>query len=135
MNWKLIFQLSIFGLIMAFGTVSLIPQDVEVAFWLFIFAFCAAVIARACNSKYFLHGFFTGLVNCVWITIVHCFFFQKYIADHKKIDTMTTYLPASFDIHPRLGMALVGLGPGIISALVFGLFAFAASKMISKKPV
>jgi hypothetical protein len=55
-NWKIIFQLSIFGLIMAFATISLIPEKIEFVFWLVIFLFCAWVIAKVCNGKYFFQG-------------------------------------------------------------------------------
>lgn len=132
MNWKLIFQLSIFGLIMAFGTVSLIPQNVEPAFWLVIFVFSAWVIARACPNKYFLHGFVTGLVNCVWITAVHFLFFQKYTAGHPQMDTLVNDMPASFSTHPRIAMALAGLVLGILSAIIAGIFALVGSKIVSK---
>ncbi|MDP9076977.1 MAG: hypothetical protein M3O71_06100 [Bacteroidota bacterium] len=133
MNWKIIFQLSVFGLIMAFGTVSLIPQNVEPIFWVLIFAFCAFVIAKTCNGKYFLHGLLTGLVNCIWITIVHVFFFKTYLENHKQVDAMLVDMPASFATHPRVALALAGLGLGILSAIVFGLFAFVASKISRKK--
>lgn len=133
MNWKLIFQLSLFGLIMAFGTVSLIPQDVEPVFWVVIFIFSSAVIARVCTGKYFLHGFFTGLVNCVWITVVHVLFYAKYIAGHKQMDVMAGKMPESFAAHPRVAMAVAGLGLGIISAIVFGLIALIASKIVKKR--
>ncbi len=53
MNLKLILQLSVFGLIMAFATVSLIPENIEPIFWVIIFIFCALVIARACTTKFF----------------------------------------------------------------------------------
>lgn len=118
---------------MAFGTVSLIPQNVEPAFWLVIFIFSAWVIAKAGTGKYFLYGFFTGLVNCIWITAVHVFFFQKYIDGHKQMDTMITDMPASFSTHPRVAMALAGLGLGILSAIILGLFSLVASKIVQKK--
>ncbi len=89
MNWKIIFQLSIFGLIMAFGTISLIPEKVEPAFWLIIFIFCAFVIAKACPGKYFLHGFLVSMVNCVWITAVHVAFRQTYVANHPQMAEMS----------------------------------------------
>lgn len=133
MNWKLILQLSIFGLIMAIGTVSLIPQNFEPAFWLVIFIFCAYVIAKACTRGYFLHGFLTGLINCIWITAVHCIFFQQYMANHKQMSTMLTDLPASFSTHPRLAMAIMGLSLGLLSAIILGLFALVASKLNVKK--
>jgi hypothetical protein len=55
-NWKLIFQLSLFGLAMAIATVYWIPQNVEPFFWLVIFIICAYLIAKRCSDKYFLHG-------------------------------------------------------------------------------
>lgn len=133
MNWKIIFQLSVFGLIMAFGTVSLIPQNVEPVFWVLIFAFCAAVIVKTCNGKYFLHGLLTGLINCVWITIVHLAFFRTYLENHKQVDALMEDTPPSLVTHPRIALALAGLGLGIISAIIFGLFAFVASKISRKQ--
>lgn len=133
MNWKLIFQLSIFGLIMAFATVSLIPQKVEPAFWLLIFIFCAYVIAKVCGGKYFLHGFLVSLVNCVWIIAVHAAFYVTYAHNHKDAAAAgTTILPAAIAIHPRLSMIIVGPFIGIMSGIILGLFSLIASKIVKK---
>jgi hypothetical protein len=132
MNWKLIFQLSVFGLIMAFGTVSLIPEKVEPAFWLVIFIFCAIVIAKVCPGKYFLHGFLVPLVNCVWITAVHLFFYKNYAANHPDMD-MSTSMSSSLTTHPRLAMAIIAPVFGVIFGLILGLFSLVASKIIKKK--
>jgi len=126
MNWKLIFQLSVFGLIMAFATISLIPEKIEPIFWVIIFAFCAYVIAKAAPGKYFLHGFLVSLVNCVWITAVHCFFYDSYVAHHRDMAAMYT------GIHPRKMMLVYGPAFGIMFGLVLGLFAFIASKAVKK---
>ncbi|MGA3051148.1 MAG: hypothetical protein ABSE00_04425, partial [Chitinispirillaceae bacterium] len=58
MNWKLILQLSLFGLAMAIATVFIILSKIEPFFWLAIFALCAYVIARQAPDRYFLHGVF-----------------------------------------------------------------------------
>ncbi|HTH82967.1 MAG TPA: hypothetical protein VL490_08535 [Mucilaginibacter sp.] len=126
MNWKIILQLSVFGLIMAFATISLIPEKFEFPFWLVIFVFCGYVIAKACTGKYFLHGFFIGIFNCVWITIVHWIFYDKYAANHPDMTTMYT------GTHPRLVMSAMGAAIGVVSGLVLGLIAFYASKMVKK---
>ena len=47
MNWKLIFQLSLFGLAMGVATVFLIPSTVEPLFWLVVFAISAYAIAQS----------------------------------------------------------------------------------------
>ncbi len=126
MNWKLIFQLSFFGLIMAFATVSLIPQVIEPAFWAAIFIFSAFVIARVCNSRYFWHGFLLSLVNCIWITAAHFYFYNSYAAHHVNVVAIYT------GVHPR--QKLVEFAPifGVGSGLIQGLFAFIASKFVKK---
>ena len=133
MNWKLILQLSVFGLIMACATVTLIPTNVEPIFWLLIFLFCGYVIARVCNGKYFLHGFLVCLANCVWIVAVHIFFYNTYILHHPEEAKMV--MPPPLSIHPRLTMLIIGAMIGIISGLVLGLIAFIFSKFVKKSTI
>ncbi len=131
MNWKLIFQLSVFGLIMAFGTISLIPQNFEFLFWLVIFAFCGTVIAKAAGGRYFLHGFIVSLVNSVWITSIHVIFYSTYTAHHPDIAKMTESLPLSN--HPRLLMVLMAPIYGVLFGLILGLFSFISAKIFKSK--
>jgi len=133
MNWKIIFQLSFFGLIMAFGTISLIPEKIEPAFWLVIFIFCAWVIAKVCSGKYFLHGFLVSMVNCIWITAVHILFRETYVAHHPQMASMSTSMPTALSNHPRLAMALMGPIFGAMFGIILGLFSFVASKIVKKE--
>jgi len=130
MNWKLIFQLSLFGLAMAFGTVFFISSGIEPICWLIIFVICAYLIAKNCSSRYFTHGFLVSLVNSVWITAVHILFFKTYISNHPQEAEMLTKMP--MPNHPRMMMLLTGPVVGAISGLVLGLFAFIASKFVKK---
>jgi uncharacterized membrane protein len=132
MNWKIIFQLSIFGLIMAFATVSLIPEKIEPAFWLVIFIFCAIVIAKVCAGKYFLHGFMVSIVNSVWITAVHIAFRNTYVANHPQMASMGASMPPALAIHPTLAMVIMGPIFGAMFGIVLGLFSFAASLIMKK---
>lgn len=127
MNWKLIFQLSVFGVIMAFATISLIPERVEPVFWIVIFVFCAIVIAKAAPGKYFLHGFCVSLINSVWITVAHIYFYNSYSTHHADMVNMYS------GIHPRRMMLLYGPVFGVVFGLILGLFAFVASKLTNKK--
>ena len=130
MNWKLIFQLSLFGLGMGLATVFFIPSNVEPYFWLAIFAVCAYIIARQVAAQHFLYGFLVSLVNSVWITGAHILFFNQYIANHPQEAAMMTSMPLPDS--PRLMMALTGPIVGIVSGLVLGLFAFVAGKFVKK---
>jgi hypothetical protein len=132
MNWKIIFQLSAFGFIMALATISLIPEKIEPGFWIAIFLFCAYVLAKVAGGRYFLHGFFVSLANCIWITSAHIIFYTTYIANHPNVAKMAAdhpFLPT----HPRLAMLVTGPVFGIASGLVLGLFAFIASKMVKPR--
>jgi hypothetical protein len=130
MNWKLIFQLSVFGLAMAFATIALISSAIEPIFWLLIFVICAFLIAKRAPGKYFLHGFLVSLVNCVWITAAHIAFYSTYLANHLETAEMSARMPLSD--HPQLLMLLTGPVIGAVSGLILGLFSFIAGKLVKK---
>ena len=127
MNWKLILQLSLFGLAMGIATVFVIPSKTEPAFWLVIFLTCAYLIAKRSDGKLFLHGLLLGLANSVWITAAHVLLFDSYIARHAQEAAMMQTGPLAAS--PRLMMALVGPVIGLISGVVLGLFALVAGKL------
>ena len=120
MNWKLIFQLSLFGLAMGLATVFFIPSNVEPACWLVIFLVCAYIIARQCRDKRFLHGLLLGVANSIWITAAHVCLFNEYIATHAREAEMMKSMPLPDS--PKLMMAMMGPIVGIISGAVIGVY-------------
>ncbi|HLW98202.1 MAG TPA: hypothetical protein VKR82_06115 [Candidatus Acidoferrales bacterium] len=128
MNWKLIFQLSLFALAMGIATVFFIPSNIEPILCLVIFMICAYVFARNLSTGHFVHGLVLGLVNCVWVTSAHIILFDRYFANHQREAAMMATSPMASS--PRLIMALVGPVVGIISGVVIGVFAFVAGKLI-----
>jgi purine-cytosine permease-like protein len=130
LDWRLIFQLSLFGLAMAIATVFVIPSSVEPIFWLAIFVICAYLIAKKAPGKFFLHGFLVSLVNCFWITTAHIALADSYLARHPNEAEMVTKMPMPDS--PRLMMLMTGPIVGIVSGLVLGLFSFIASKIVKK---
>lgn len=131
MNRRLIWRLSLFGLVMAFATVWVVPSPIEPIVWLAIFLVCAFVIAKKAPGKYFLHGLFVSLANCLWITSVHILFAGAYLARHPDEAAMMASGPMAGS--PRLMMALTGPVVGIVSGIVLGLFALVASKLVKPK--
>src|SRR5713226_7636573 len=131
MNWRLIFGLSLFGLAMAFATVFVIPSNIEPFCWLAIFLICAYIIARRAPGKYFLHGLLVSIVNSVWITAAHVLLFDQYVATHAKEAAMMQSLPMA----PRVMVVVTGPIVGVVSGLVLGLFAWIASKLVSKNAI
>jgi hypothetical protein len=133
MNWKLIFQLSLFGLAMGIATVFVIPANVEPVFWLVIFTITAYFIATRTFSKRFQHGVLVGIANSVWVTGAHVLMFHQYIANHRREAAMMTTMPLPDS--PRLMMVMVGLAIGIASGVVIGLLALLAAKLVRPHPV
>lgn len=130
MNFKFILQLSLFGLIMAFATISLIPEKIEPAFWLVIFVFCAYVIAKVFTRKHFMYGFLTSLVSSIWITAAHVLFFKTYVANHPDAASLANDM-GYFSSHPRQLMLLLGLPFGAAFGIILGLFCVVASKLVT----
>jgi hypothetical protein len=128
MNWKLILQLSMFGLVMGVATVFFIPPKTEPVFWMAIFVVCAYVIARRCPAKRFLHGLLLGVVNSIWITAAHISFFNQYTATHPSEMEMLSSMSASDS--PRWMMAMSGLLIGLVSGAVIGLFTPIIGKLM-----
>jgi hypothetical protein len=133
MNWKLIFQLSLFGLAMGIATVYFIPSKIEPAFWLVIFLYCAYVIAKCSGGHHFLHGLLLGLANSVWITAAHVLLFDRYVAGHAQEAAMMQN--PSVSLSPRVMVAVVGPVVGLISGVILGLFALVAGKLVKNIPV
>jgi len=129
-NWKLVFQLSLFGLAMGIGTVFIIPSSIEPVFWLVIFLISAYLIAVQAGGSYFLHGVMVGLVNSVWVTGAHVLLFMSYVANHPQEMAMMSSMP--MHEHPRRLMALIGPCIGLISGIIIGLLAWGASKMVKR---
>src|SRR5262249_33495828 len=126
MNAKLVFQLSLFGLAMAFGTVFFISAGIEPLCWLVIFVICAGVIGIQQTPQPFFHGVAIGVVNSIWVTAVHIAFYTRYIAGHAREAEMVRNAPMS----PRLMMALVGPLIGVASGIVLGVLALVASRLL-----
>lgn len=130
MNFKLIFLLSLFGLVMAIATVFWIPTKIEPYFWLAIFIFSAYVIAKKAPGKFFIHGFLVSLMNCIWITGIHVTLYDQYLAFHPEDVKRMAELNTSMS--PRMLMLVTGPIIGIITGLILGLFSFVASKLIKR---
>ena len=128
MNWKLILQLSLFGLVMGIATVFVISSAVEPFCWLAVFLVSAYAIARAAPSRPFLHGVCVGLANSVWVTGAHLLLVDQYLARHPREVEMMSSMP--MPTHPRIMMAMTGPVVGLVSGIVLGIIAVVTTKLI-----
>jgi hypothetical protein len=129
MPWKLIFQLSLFGLAMGLATVFWIPSNVEPFLWIVIFGFCAFAIGRSGAPRPFVIGVLLGLANSVWITASHILLFDRYLANHPREAEMMQRMP----LPGRLMMTVTGPMVGLISGIVIGVLALIAAKIFRRR--
>jgi len=130
MNWKLILQLSLFGLVMGIATVFVISSAVEPFCWLAVFLLSAYAIARGAPGRPFLHGVCVGLANSVWVTGAHILLVDQYLARHPREAAMMSSMP--MPTHPRLMMALTGPVVGLVSGIVLGVIAVVTVRLIKQ---
>jgi len=130
MNWKLLFSLSLLGLVMAVATLYWIGPRIEPLFWLIDFVFCAWMIVRRAPGRLFLHGFVLGLLNCVWVTAAHYIWYDTYMANHPQMADMMKNSP----IDLRTMQLIVGPFIGAISGVVIGLITLLVGAIAGKKP-
>jgi hypothetical protein len=136
MNKKLIFILSLLGLIMGFVTIYPVPAIGVRLFWLAVVIVFPFFIARYCSRKYFLNGLLLGLLNAAWITAAHMLFFNTYIANHQHDAELLSNIAVLFKIPTGSIMIVVlarGIIVGLVSGLILGLFALIASMIMKKK--
>ncbi len=128
MNWKLILQLSLFGLAMGIATVFVIPSSVEPLLWLVVLVITAYLIATRSAGRRFLHGLLVGIANSVWVTGSHVLLFPYYVAHHPREAAMMSSMPLPDS--PRLMMVVVGSVIGVVSGVVIGLLAVLAARLV-----
>jgi len=128
MNWKLLVQLSMFGLAMGLATVFFIPSNIEPFVWPIIFIVCAYLIAKRIPGKPFLNGLLLGVANSVWIAAAHLLLFDRYLSGHPS-EARTIYaLAATYS--PKIVMAGLGLLVGLVSGAVIGVLALLVAKIL-----
>jgi hypothetical protein len=130
MNWKVIFGLSLFGVVMGVAGLFGLPRSVEPLLWLVIFIFYAWVIAKNCTGKYFLHGFLVSLVNGVWIALIHAAFFPMFIRNNPDMVAAFQNIPKGISL--RVLTLIIGPVVGAMFGVVAGFFAFVASKLVAR---
>jgi hypothetical protein len=129
MNWKLVLQLSLFGLAMAVATVYVVSSTLEPLCWLVVFPICAYLIARRAPGSYFLHGLLVGILNSVWITSAHVLLFDQYIARHAREAAMMHGMPLA----PRAMMLVTGPIVGVVSGIFLGILALVVHRIVSTR--
>jgi len=130
LNWRLIFALSLFGVVMAVAGLFGLTRGTEPLLWLVIFIIYAICIAQYAGGKYFLHGFLVSLLNGVWIALIHFAFFPMFLSNNPDVAASFQKFPVPISL--RFLNLIIGPVAGALFGIVAGLFAFVAAKLLRK---
>ena len=130
MKFRLIFLLSVFGLLMGCCTAFWIPAKAEHYIWVFVFVLCAFIISRNAGSKYLLNGFVLGVLDAVWTICLRLYFYNKYVSLNPRIQQENVKL---MEQHVRPAIAMLATLPlaALFMGVVQGLFALVLSRFIN----
>lgn len=130
MNWKLIFGLAGFGLLMGVLSVFGYTGSIEWLLWLVIAIICAVVISKILSAKLFLTGLLVGLFDGVINSIVQSAFFHTYLSNNPRVAEGFGPVPGGLD--PRMFILIAGPFVGFLYGLFLGLVAWLAGKVFRK---
>jgi hypothetical protein len=133
MNWKLVLQLSGFGIAMGLGTVFFVPSNVEPILWLIIFLLSAYMIASHCVRLRFLNSLLVGLLDSLLKTTVHMVFFGAYVARHAQEIAMIRQMTSA--VSPRQLILLSSPIWGLIYGTATGLLTLLLALFIKPSEI
>jgi hypothetical protein len=134
MKWTLILRLSAIGLVLALGSIFFISPNLEPLLWLAVFLYYAYAIGNGTRTWRFLHGLLLGILNSVWVVLVHGAFLPRYLAGHpREIQMLDMVRSAGLPVAPGLIMSFTGVTVGALEGIMIGVFAIVAG-MMAKPP-
>jgi hypothetical protein len=129
-NWKLVLGLSAFGPAMGLASTLGFTHNVEWAFWIAIFLFCAVTIARNATTRPFRHGLLVGCIGGSLSPLVQAALFTTYAAHNPAVVDYLQQTPGA--LAPRTFFLLVTPFVGVLSGLLQGGLAWAAGKLLKR---
>ena len=130
-NWKLVIGLSLLGLTIALlTTFGVITMKVEQIVWIVVLLLNSFLVAKMCNSAYFLNGFMISIANCVWITSIHVLLMDTYLKNNPDYMAMLKDMP--MPTRPRVMALMMGPAIGIGFGIIQGALSWGVSKILKK---
>ena len=131
MNWRLIFLLSLFSIVLAAASILGFIQSFEWLMWLVVGIYCGWQFAGKVTDDFFLHGFYLGILNGILNSTFKAVFFHAYISNNPRMAHEFANLPQ--DLSPQLVLLIMGPIIGAFSGVVFGVLAFLASRVRKRR--
>lgn len=134
MKWTLILRLSAIGFVLALGSIFFISPNVEPLLWLAVFFYSAYAIGNGSQTWRFFHGVVLGILNSVWVVLLHDVFLTRYLAGHpREVQMIDIVHSEGLAASARWIMSFTGVTVGIVEGIVIGVFAVVAGMMVKPR--
>ncbi|MDD5088796.1 MAG: hypothetical protein PHI18_08365 [bacterium] len=130
MNWTLILLVSLIsiliGLVSLFGLMDVNPWIVGA----FTCVISALILGRFSRRKYFMHGFWAGVIGSLVSTMLMYLFWDTYLASNPAIADKLAQMPQGMDA--RTMTLISSIFGAAISGVVMGLLAWLAGRIFGE---
>jgi hypothetical protein len=99
--------------------------------WLCVGVFCAWKFAGKTHDELFLHGFYLGIFDGIFNSLVQAVFVSTYLSNNPGMVEALNSLPEG--LHPAFVLLIMGPIIGVVSGIVFGLLAVIAGKLVRRR--
>ena len=131
MDRKLVGMLSLAGVVMGVASVLGWTQRIEFVMWLVIAISSAFVIAREAPGKFFVHGFWTGLLAGIASPLIQLALYSTYLANNPDTAAQVETMPQN--MNPRVVLLIFTPVIGLLNGAVLGLLSWGTSRVIKRR--
>jgi hypothetical protein len=130
MSWRLIFLLSLLSIPMGFASLLGLTGSYEWLMWLAVGIFSAWRFATKTKVDLFLHGFYLGILDGIFNSVIQSIFFRTYLANNPRMVDAFSSLPQ--DLSPKLVLLIMGPIIGVVSGVAFGIITVVAGSLVRR---
>ena len=130
MKWGVVLELSVPGLAIGLAIVFGMGEGTMAILWILLRLLTALAIARWVRKKHFAHGFCAGFFGGGAAVLCGVALFGTYTQNHPEYLEQASRMP---NLDPRILLAIVAVGVGILHGIVQGVLAWIASKIVTSR--
>jgi uncharacterized protein YneF (UPF0154 family) len=130
MKWGVVLELSAPGLAIGLAVVHGMGEGTMWVLWIVLRLLIALALARWVRRKHFAHGFSVGALGAGGAVLLALAMYGTYTQNHPEFLEQAGKVPS---LDPRLLLALVAVGVGIVHGLIQGVLAWIASKIVTSR--
>lgn len=130
MKWGVVLELSAPGLAIGLAVVFGMGEATMWILWIVLRLLIALALARWVRRRHFAHGVCVGALGAGSAILLAVAFFGTYTQNHPEFLEQASRIPS---LDPRLLLAVVAVGVGLVHGIVQGTLAWIASRIVTSR--